>query len=119
MPDKIFISELEVQCHIGVTAEERKNPQRLVIDIEFRHSLADAGRSDNIRKTIDYDYAAKRVKALAEGRERNLIESLAEEAAAMLLKEFRPNSVWLRVRKFPLPDTKYVAVEIERERLYV
>lgn len=119
MPDKIFISELEVQSRIGVTAEERKTPQRLLIDIEFRQSLADAGRSDNIRKTIDYDYAAKRVKALAEGRERNLIETLAEEIAAMLVKEFRPNSVWLRVKKFPLPGTRYVAVEIERERLYV
>lgn len=116
MPDKIIVADLEVQSRIGVTPEERSAPQRLLITAELTHGLYEAGRSDNIRKTIDYDSVAKMVRSMAEGRERNLIETLAEETAQALLKEFRPRSVFLRIKKFAVPNTRYVAVEIERER---
>jgi len=117
MADKIIIQDLEVQSRIGITAEERSEPQRLLITLEIVYPLIDAGRSDNLRKTNDYHAVAKRVRTLSAQRERNLIETLAEELTTMVLKEFRANSVLVRVKKFALPDTKFVAVEIERQKI--
>ncbi len=119
MPDKVIIQDLEVQSRIGITAEERSKPQRLSITLEILHPLLDAGRSDNLRKTNDYDAVARRVRTLAGQRERNLIETLAEELAAMVLKEFRANTVLVRVKKYVLADAQFTAVEIERQKIGV
>jgi FolB domain-containing protein len=114
MGDKIIIQDLEVRSHIGVTAAERRKPQRLLITIEMEHPLKQAGTTDDLRKTIDYDAVARRMRALAGGGERKLIERLAEEIARMVLKEFRPESVSVTVKKFVLCDTQWVAVTIHR-----
>ena len=44
--DKIIIKDLEVQAHIGVTADEREHPQRLLINLVLERDLAEAGRLD-------------------------------------------------------------------------
>lgn len=116
MTDKIIIEDLEVRSRIGITPAERRRPQRLLISIEMQHPLRKAGVSDDLRRTIDYDAVSRRVRALAEREERNLIERLAEEVAQLVLDQFGAKAVSVTVKKFILPKTRYVAVSIERSR---
>ena len=51
---------------------------------------------------------------LGDGREWKLIETLASDIANLVLREFAVESVTVEVQKFVLPETRYVAVRIER-----
>ena len=44
-----------------------------------------------------------------------LIETLAEEIAALLLKNYLLAAVEIELRKYILPDTEFVAVRLRRE----
>jgi len=118
MCDLIRVVELEVFARIGVPEEERREPQRLLVSLEMRvDSLAAAAKSDDLALTVNYYRVAQRVKALAVEGERKLIETLAEELAADLLGSFPlMRKISVEIKKFVLPDARFVAVRIERGR---
>jgi FolB domain-containing protein len=112
--DTIVIHELEVQFRVGVPEAERARPQRLVINVELRGDFAAAAATDDLRQTIDYAAVTQRLRQLGEGRQWRLLETLAQEIATALLAEFPVRQVAVEVRKFILPETRYVAVRLER-----
>ena len=114
MKDKISIAEIEVECRIGVSDEERSAPQRLLISLELERDFSDAAQADDLTKTIDYHAVWLRVREICSEKERRLIETLAEEIAEIILREFSPETVRVEIRKFILPETRHVAVCIER-----
>ena len=112
--DKITIKDLEVQAHVGVTAAEREHPQRLLINLVLERDLDEAGRTDMESATTGYDVVIHMVKQLLQQRSRQLIESLASEIAEMLLARRLAVAVTVEVKKFCMPNTQYVSVEIRR-----
>jgi dihydroneopterin aldolase len=117
MLDLIRIVDLEIWSTIGVPDEEREKPQRLLVDLELRvKDIGPASMTDNVKLTIDYAVVTQRIKTMAEARPRRLIETLAEEIAADLLKMFPIISLDLEVKKFILPGTRHVSVRIERPK---
>ena len=117
MSDLIRVVDLEVFARVGVPDEERREAQRLLISLEMSvSSISHAAGTDNLARTINYFDVAQHVKAFAAERARKLIETLAEELAAELLKSFPIKTVTLEIKKFVLPDARYVSVQIERER---
>ena len=116
MCDLIRVVDLEVFSRIGVPEEERRAPQRLLVSLEMSiDSVAAAAKSDDLALTVNYYRVAQRVKALAAEGERKLIETLAEELAADLLKGFPAmKKIVVEIKKFVLPDARYVAVRLER-----
>ena len=117
MCDLIRVVDLEVFSRIGVPEEERREPQRLLVSLEMSvDSVAAAAKSDDLALTVNYYRVAQRVKALATEGERKLIETLAEELAAELLGSFAMKKIVVEIKKFVLPDARYVAVKIERGR---
>ena len=115
MSDLIRVVDLEVRARLGVPEAERAAPQRLLISLELEvGSFARAAQADDVALTVDYAVVALRVKALAESEERKLVETLAEEIAALVRKEFAVTRVRVRIAKFVLPDAARVEVEIER-----
>jgi len=114
MTDAITIADMEVHSRIGVPDEERAKPQRLLITVEMTINATAAAVDDDIDRTINYHSVYLRVKKLAEDKERQLIETLAEEIAAMILLEFSTDAVAVEIKKFILPNTKHVSVRIER-----
>ena len=113
--DEIVIEELRVLARIGVPDEERKSPQLLKISLTLRPKAGLSGLGDELERTIDYQNVCDRVTELAEGEERKLIESLAEDIAVFVLREHPLKSVVVEVKKFILPETTHVAVRLERE----
>ncbi len=112
--DKIIISDLEVYYHVGVPDAEREKAQRLLISVEIEHAFNKAAASDSIADTIDYFAVCQRLLHLGNGRQWKLIESLASEIADTILKEHNVKIVAVEVKKFIIPQAKYVAVSLTR-----
>src|SRR5580658_5667915 len=101
--DQIKIKDLEVFYRVGVTDEERANPQRLLLTVELEHDFTQVAMKDRIEDTIDYEHLARRLSGFGDGRNWKLIETLAVDLAAMILNECRPQHVTVEVKKFVLP----------------
>jgi dihydroneopterin aldolase len=120
MSDLIRIVDLEVHAHIGVTEEERRAPQRLLISLEMSvATFAHAAKTDELSRTVNYYDVAQRIRLVATKRPRKLLETLAEEIALEVLKNYSMQKLTLEIKKFILPDTQYVSVRIERNALPV
>ena len=112
--DKIIISDLELQTHIGTTAAERERPQRLLISLVLERDLGEAGRTDMESATTGYDVVIDLIKHLLAQRPRKLIEAVATEIAELILSRRLAVAVTVDVKKFSMPGTRHVAVEIRR-----
>ncbi|HXR03520.1 MAG TPA: dihydroneopterin aldolase [Verrucomicrobiae bacterium] len=111
---KISIVELEVFYRVGVPEAERVEPQRLLLTVEMDFDFSRAAKSDNIRDTIDYFAVSQRLLKFGEGRSWKLIEKLAADIADIILSEFKPQSVTVEVKKFPIADAHCVSVRLAK-----
>ena len=114
--DKIIISDLEVFCRVGVPDEERARPQRLLVSVEMTRDLSPAARSDDLTKTIDYYAVTRRLLMFGRRKTWKLVEKLAADIAEMILTEFAPATVSIEVKKFVVPEARYVAIRCTRAR---
>jgi dihydroneopterin aldolase len=112
---KISIVDLEVFYRVGVPDAERAEPQRLLLTVEMEADFSAAAKSDAIADTIDYFAVTQRLLKFGEGREWKLIEKLAVDIANMILSEFKPLAVSVEVKKFIIPQARYVSVKILRK----
>ena len=112
--DEIRIEQLEISARIGVPEAERVTPQRLTINISFWPYQQTRDLADNIHNAVNYSVVADETKSFVRGQSVNLIETLADQVAAHLLKTFPIQKVTVEVRKFALPDAKYVSATVTR-----
>lgn len=113
--DIVYIRELEVRTIIGIYDWERDQRQVVSLDLEMSSDIAAAASTDSIENALDYKSVAKRLIEFIEGSEFFLVETLAERAAQIVLKEF--NVSWLRLRlgkPGAVTGSKDVGVIIER-----
>jgi 7,8-dihydroneopterin aldolase/epimerase/oxygenase len=111
--ERTHIERLQVQAHVGVPAEERVEPQRLTLNVSFWPRIDNL--HDELADTVNYSTVAKVVRDVVSRRHYKLIETLAEEIAAELLRQFAVRKVEIEVRKFVLADAEYVSVTAVRE----
>lgn len=98
--DEVFLEGMRFYAYHGVNPEERVQGQRFVVDVRIAADLSAAGRTDDLTKTVNYSLVYQRVREIVEGTPRNLIEAVAEEIAAAILREFdAADSVAVTVRK--------------------
>jgi len=113
---KISIVDLEVSYRVGVPDEERAKPQRLLLTVEMETSFARAAMSDAIGDTIDYFAVTQRLLKFGDGRSWKLIEKLGADIAQMILAEFQPKKVSVEIKKFIIPQAKYVSVSLKKKK---
>ena len=113
---KISIVDLEVFYRVGVPDAERAQPQRLLITVEMESDFSTAVKSDAIIDTIDYFAVTQTLLKFGEGREWKLIEKLAVDIATAILSGFKPQSVTVEVKKFIIPQAKFVSVSLSKSR---
>ena len=94
--DKIFLSSLNVECIVGIWEWERRVKQRVVIDIEMATDIRKAAASDHIDDTIDYKAVAKRILTFVGESQYQLVETLTENIAKVIITEFGVS--WVKVR---------------------
>jgi FolB domain-containing protein len=113
---KITICDLEVFYCVGVTDEERAQPQRLLLTVDMTLDFGAAAFSDRLTKTIDYFAVTQRLLKYGEGRNWRLLEKLAVNVADLILSEFKPQGVVVEVKKFAIPQAQYVSVTWAQKR---
>src|ERR1041385_2972471 len=113
---RINIVDLEVFYSIGITDEERAKPQRLLITVDMEFDFSAAAMSDRLERTINYFDVAQEILKYGEKRSWKLIEKLAANLADLVLQKFKPQTVTIEVKKFPIPQAAYVSVMVTRSR---
>lgn len=117
--DAITLTGLRANGHHGVFEEERRTGQVFVVDVTAGLPLQDAARSDDLTKTIHYGELAASIVAAVERDPVDLIETVAERIADLVLGYPLVQTVTVTVHKpsapieVPFAD---VSVTIERSR---
>ncbi len=113
---RIVIVDLEVHYCVGVTDEERAQPQRLLLTVEMNLDFSAAALTDRVEKTINYQRVVEDLLAFGEGRNWRLLEKLVSNIADQLLAQYKPDSIFVEAKKFVIPQARYVAVSVTRAR---
>lgn len=113
--DIIFLNGLTTHCIIGIWDWERRVKQKVVIDLEMAADIRKAARSDSIEDTLDYKRISKRLLQFVGESEFQLVETLTERIARIIVTEFEVP--WVRVRlnkQGALRGSRDVGICIER-----
>jgi len=94
--DIIFLNDLRVETVIGIWDWERKIRQTVSIDLEMAADIRKAAASDSVEDTLNYKSVAKRLQQFVGDSSFQLVETLAEKIAAIVIDEF--DVPWVRVR---------------------
>ncbi len=113
--DSIRVEQLQVFARVGVTENERAAAQRLSISMTIWPRRGFDGVGDDIGNTIDYSAVCAVARDFVEGQSTALIETLANGLADEIISHFSVREIALEVRKFVVPNTKFVAVSIRRQ----
>ena len=113
--DTVFINDLRIETIIGIYDWERKVRQIISLDLEMGTDIQRAAETDSIEDTLNYKAVAKRLIAFVEASEFQLVETLAEKIAAIVLTEFSVPWMRLTVHKpGAVRGSRDVGVIIER-----
>ena len=117
--DRITLTGLRVQANHGVFDFERANGQLFVIDVTAWLDLSPAALSDDLANTVHYGELAEEVVAAVANDPVDLIETVAERVAQVVLTHAPVERVEVTVHKPQAPisvEFADVAVTIERSR---
>ena len=89
MSDKISITGIQAHGFHGLLEDEKKNGQLFIVDVEVELDLSKAGKSDDIKKSVDYTALAILIHGEITGPAVNLIESLAHRIGIKALDSFK------------------------------
>lgn len=113
--DIIYLNDLKIDTVIGIYDWERCIRQTVSFDLEMATDIRKAARSDTIEDTLDYKAVAKRLISFVGESQFQLVETLTERVAEVILTEF--NVPWVRVRLNKKGAVRYagdVGIIIER-----
>lgn len=111
----VFIRDLVLECSIGVHAHEHDRVQRVRINLDLAVRETTAPLADALSNVVCYEHITDGVRAIVSAGHVNLVETLAENIAAMCLEDDRVRSARVRVEKLDVfADAASVGVEIER-----
>jgi dihydroneopterin aldolase len=95
---KLLLDSLEVTCIIGELPHERREPQKLTLDVEL--TVPDtAAETDELSDTVDYAALAGRIRDALVSAECRMIERAAKVAADACLADPKVGSVAVKVTK--------------------
>lgn len=97
--DIVYIRDLRIDTIIGIYDWERQVKQTVSLDLEMATDIRQAAATDDIQFALNYKEVSKRLIAYVENRNALLVETLAEEIAQLVRREFNVPWVQLRVSK--------------------
>lgn len=120
MLDKLTLHGMRFYGYHGVYSEENRLGQWFVVDLSLYLPLDEAGRRDDLTRSVNYAEVGELVRRIVEGEPCRLIEALAERIAREVLGTYTViNEVTVRVTK-PHPPVALqfdgVTVELHRKR---
>ena len=110
----IEIVGLSLYTHHGVTAEERKVGQRILLDVRFDAGEPDALITDRVEDTIDYGEVCQVIALIAQSQSFRTLERLCAVIADRLSSQFGAESVTVKAS----PDATAVSVSTAAARTF-
>jgi FolB domain-containing protein len=111
---EIHIEQLKVLARVGVSKTERARAQRLVLNITLWPARDLRDVKDAVSRTVDYSVLCQETKTYLTRQSPKLLETLASDLTAHLLRKFRVRKICLEIRKFVLKDAAYASVTVTR-----
>lgn len=114
--DIVFIEALAIDTYVGIYDWEQARKQTIVLDLEMNADIAKAAQTDTIENTLNYKKVAKMLIAFVDSGRFQLVETIAERCAELVLDNF-PEVSWLRLKVSKpgaVRGSKNVGVIIER-----
>ncbi len=113
--DSIFLHGIETQCVVGVWEWEKQITQKIVVDLDMKADIAKSAATDELEDTLNYKAVAESVIEMLEASRFQLIETMAEEVAKLVMSSFSVSWVKVRINKGgAVKHVRNVGVEIER-----
>ncbi|HXQ54111.1 MAG TPA: dihydroneopterin aldolase [Stellaceae bacterium] len=113
---RVFVRDLVLAVSIGIHAHEKRQRARIRINADILVDLRLPER-DDFGEALDYETIVAGIKALADGKHINLVETLADRVAALCLADPRARAVRVTVEKLDIyPEAQSVGVMVERCR---
>lgn len=86
-PDLVFVRELYVKALTGVDAWQRPQPQPVSISIWLQTSVAQAGTTDHLVYSLNYDVISRKITRMVEGGKFKSLEEIADNVGNEVLKD--------------------------------
>jgi dihydroneopterin aldolase len=113
--DRIFLRGLKIEAVVGIWDWERRIKQTVSLDLEMATDVRKAATTDSIDSALNYKEIAKRLIAFVGESQFQLVESLAEAVAKLIVEEF--GVPWVRVcvaKPGAIEGSREVGIQIER-----
>lgn len=83
--DIVFVKNCRVLAKHGYYKEEHAKLQTFNVSVYVKVDTSEAGKKDDLHKTLNYEHIRKYIYEVLEQSPRSLVESLAEEIAGKVL----------------------------------
>ncbi|KAL1515261.1 hypothetical protein AB1Y20_001894 [Prymnesium parvum] len=118
--DRILLKGLQFHGYHGALPEERAIGQKFRVDVELHTDLRAAGRSDDLKDTVNYVSVFELIRSHMEGSPKALLEAVAHDLILDILQEHKSvETARVRICKpqVSIPGIlEHVAVDIVRNR---
>ena len=101
--DQISVEGIRVQGHHGVLATERETGQLFLADVVAHVNVRAAASTDELARTVNYSDIADRVAEVLAGDPSDLLESVAERCARVVLEMSGVECVDIAIHKPQAP----------------
>lgn len=95
--DYIHLNEMEFYGYHGALPEEKKLGQRFRVTVSLATNLQEAGKTDDLDKTVNYAEVYELCQMIVEGEPVKLIETVAEIIASGIMESFPDKVSGVRV----------------------
>ncbi len=112
--DVIRLKNMVFYGYHGVSEFEKSLGGKFEVDLDLYQDLKKAGRSDDLKDTLNYEKIYKTVHNCTRRNKYYLIETLADRIAKSVLRKYQMDKVTVRVRK-PHASVKGVLDTVEVE----
>ena len=97
--DRVYLKNYVVVAKHGYYKEEHSKSQRFVVSVVVSCDMKQAGTSDKLAETLNYELIRKVVHEILMKSPHDLIESLAEEIASAILGYEKVTAVEVDIAK--------------------
>lgn len=115
--DRVILNGIQCRLRVGVSPEERREPQDCLVDVELDCDLSRAAHSDDLRDTVDYSRVFESVQRLCREEDFALLERFAGRLAEEIRDSVHCDSMLIRVQKLHPPlsgSVAFAGIEIRR-----
>lgn len=114
--DIIYLKGLRCECIIGTKEWEKQLKQTLVLDIEVKTDISKAAETDDLNHAVNYQEIAEKVTDYLQQSKAELIETVGEGIAKLILEQFKVSWVRITIDKgAAVSGVKNVGLVIERK----